>query len=363
MKKKLLYLVIILAPAIACVLYIFHFGANGLFGDDWDIVPLVQKIKESSLRFSDLYAQHFEHRLFFMRLIYLGLVFLSDFNTITVMLFSVFLLFIVALIITNYIFKRTEVSKTKKILVASILAFVMFSLTQFETFLWAFSIVNMIVLLFTVLSLYCLCNVLKKDQMKHRNWYFAVALIAGVVDSFTDVYGLITWVTGSVLMLLVLRRKSLKSPYFVIWNIVAIFSWIAYFSNYVKPPQTPSASAALDNPGMFIQYYISILGNAIVGNLKSLVIPTGILILVFLLIGCMIIWKRKQIQAFLFPLALAFNSLFVLGSIAYGRVGFGIEQALSSRYVTFSLYAVVGVCLIWMELQDKKKKIIGKKIK
>jgi hypothetical protein len=72
-------------------------------------------------------------------------------------------------------------------------------------------------------------------------------------------------------------------------------------------------------------------------------------------VACVKIWRTKQVRQFIFPLALSLNSLFILGSIAVGRVGLGVEQALASRYTTFSVCLVVGIALLWMELKDKTK--------
>jgi hypothetical protein len=77
-------------------------------------------------------------------------------------------------------------------------------------------------------------------------------------------------------------------------------------------------------------------------------------------VACVKIWRTKQVRQFIFPLALSLNSLFILGSIAVGRVGLGVEQALASRYTTFSVCLVVGIALLWMELKDTGKKTIIK---
>jgi hypothetical protein len=118
---------------------------------------------------------------------------------------------------------------------------------------------------------------------------------------------------------------------------------------------------AIEHPALFLQYFFSITGNVISGNLKSMLIPLGVFIVTFIVVGFFIVWKRKQIQQFLFPLALALNSTFIAGSIAIGRVGLGVEQGLASRYITYVIYVVVGACLLWMQLQDKQSKPLAKK--
>jgi hypothetical protein len=111
---------------------------------------------------------------------------------------------------------------------------------------------------------------------------------------------------------------------------------------------------------MFLNYFFSLTGNAVSGNFKTGATAIGVVLLLFFLIACIKIWKGKQVQQFIFPLALTLNSLFILGSIAIGRVGLGVEQALTSRYTSFSISLVVAIALLWLELKDtaKKKTII-----
>jgi hypothetical protein len=175
------------------------------------------------------------------------------------------------------------------------------------------------------------------------------------MDSFSSSQGLITWVTGLVIFFMAFRKKSFSSPYFIVWALTAAATWIVYFYDYVKPEHHPSLFYAFEHPGAFLHYFFSITGNAISGNFKAGAMAIGVVLVVFLLIAGVKIWKSKQMQQFIFPLALALNSLFILGSIAVGRVGLGAEQALAPRYATFSICLVMGVALMWMELKDKAK--------
>jgi hypothetical protein len=168
------------------------------------------------------------------------------------------------------------------------------------------------------------------------------------------------WITGSILMLLVWRKKSFKMPAFLIWNVAMVATYMFYFYNYVKPGHHPPLTYLFEHLDAFLQYFFSVIGNGISGTLKAGNVVIGIFLLLFLLIACVKIWRSKQVQQFVFPLALALSNLLILGSIAVGRAGFGAEQALSSRYTTYSIHLAVGVLLLWVELNDgaKKKAII-----
>jgi hypothetical protein len=326
-----------------------------LSADDWEIVPFYVKMKAHDLTFADLFAQHNEHRIFFLNLIYLGIGYISNFNVVAPMWFSFTMILLLDFIILRHIATRSGVSDKKKYFFATLTSFLIFSLTQYENLLWGFQIGFIMVLFFSVLSCYFLSRMVDAARKTARNIYFAVALLAAVVDSFSSSQGLITWLTGLAVLFMMFRKKTFSSPYFIVWTLTAIATWAAYFHDYVKPEHHPSLAYLFEHPDTFLNYFFSITGNAISGNFKTGATAIGLILLLFLLIACVKIWKSKQVQPFIFPLALAVNSLFILGSIAVGRAGLGVAQSLASRYTSFSVYLVVAIALLWMELNAAGK--------
>jgi hypothetical protein len=77
--KALAYLLILL-PAALGFLYVYLFGVNVVFGDQWFIVPLFDKLFAGELTISDLFAQHLEHRMFFPRIAMLLLGVATEYN-------------------------------------------------------------------------------------------------------------------------------------------------------------------------------------------------------------------------------------------------------------------------------------------
>jgi hypothetical protein len=353
--RNLLIALTALVPALICLLFISRYAVNMLSADDWEIVPLYMKMKVHDLTFADLFGQHNEHRIFFLNLIYMGIGYISNFNVIVPMWFSFAMILSLDFIILRYIATRNGISDKRKYLFAALISFLLFSLTQYENLLWGFQIGFIMVLFFSVLSCYFLCQMVYTTRKAIRNIYFVVALLVALIDSFSSSQGLITWVTGFAVILMIFRKKTFSSPYFIVWTLMAIATWIAYFYDYVKPEHHPSLTYLFEHPGTFLHYFFSIVGNAISGNFKTGTVAVGIFLIIFLLVACIKIWKSKQVQQFIFPLALAANSLFILGSIAVGRVGFGAEQALASRYTSFSVYLAVAIALLWMELKDTGK--------
>ena len=63
-------------------------------------------------------------------------------------------------------------------------------------------------------------------------------------------------------------------------------------------------------------------------------------------VGRFLILKERKLGEYSFWVALLLYSSLVLASVTAGRAGFGAEQALVSRYASFSILAVVGVYAI-----------------
>jgi hypothetical protein len=201
-----------------------------------------------------------------------------------------------------------------------------------------------------------------KSNVK-KNLYFIITILFSIVASFSSVQGLISWITGAILMLIVFRNKFFSSFSPVIWIIIGIFTWIFYFYDYVHPTSSPSITSAFGNPVHLLLFFFSLIGDTVmIGTFGYwTVCATGISICMYLFIMCIALWRnRKQVEQYLFPIALIINSLFTTGSIAIGRSTTLLKG--ESRYTSFAIYIVIGLVLIWMQLKDNGKKTIIKKM-
>src|SRR3989442_15697534 len=79
------------SPVLALIILVQLYGVNIPFWDQWEMVPLFQKYRSGELEWGDLWAQHAEHRIFFPRLIMLGLAVLSDWNIMWELYFNIVL--------------------------------------------------------------------------------------------------------------------------------------------------------------------------------------------------------------------------------------------------------------------------------
>ncbi len=70
-----------LAPLVFLLCVIFKYAVAVPYWDQWELVPLLEKMDAGGLTFHDLWAQHNEHRILFPKIIMLALARLTGWNT------------------------------------------------------------------------------------------------------------------------------------------------------------------------------------------------------------------------------------------------------------------------------------------
>ena len=88
------YVAILIAGIIIGIfVYVWIFGVNLIYMDEWWFVPLIKKVQSSGISFDMLFKQHNEHRIFFPRLFYIATVPISNMNSKFYMFFNAIMLF------------------------------------------------------------------------------------------------------------------------------------------------------------------------------------------------------------------------------------------------------------------------------
>lgn len=126
----------------------------------------------------------------------------------------------------------------------------------------------------------------------------------------------------------------------------------AYLRDYATPSYHPPLSSALNQPLQCVLYVLAYLGQP-VWNLDPVIsIVMGI-------IG-LLLWSTSLVQLFLFAglppdtlppqSALALYAIGTAAITALGRVDIGLDQAMSSRYVTMAnlLWIAVAIQFYWV---------------
>jgi hypothetical protein len=132
-------------------------------------------------------------------------------------------------------------------------------------------------------------------------------------------------------------------------------AWLAYLNDKVeRGGNKPPLLYALDHPLAGIEYLLSLLGSALFWQ-QNLAFVAGLLLAGLALISLALIYGYGRLGANSFWVSLLLYSFLTLAAITMGRSGFGADQALSSRYATFSILAVVSVYAMLVKMTLERR--------
>ncbi len=303
--------------------------------DQWEFVRVLEKDCTGLLDFQDLWQLHNEHRILFPRIVMLVLARLTGWNTLYEIYVGALLGILIFLTLAHQAhntFKQLELKGLNWAI--PIISVLVFSLTQIENWLWGWQIQMLLNVLTVAMGIVLL-------SAPASNWrHFTLAVLSCVVASYSFANGLLCWPIGLAVILLVRREKGgrLMQRRIGIWLIASIFTTIFYFLGYEQPLQHPSVWLVFKEPLIYAGYVLAYLGGPVRELDYRLVIAAGASALsVWLGTLYLILRSDKRKLSNLAPyigLGLyAIGSAMITGA---GRMGFGIDQAISSRYVVIS---------------------------
>jgi hypothetical protein len=314
--------------------------------DQWDTpARVLVKAAQGNLSFSDLIAQHNESRKFFPRLLFIGLAYLTNWNVKYEMLVTFTLACLVSYNI-SYLSKKTLAYNFKKWLILVFISnLLIFSPIQWENWLWGIQLI-----VFVPIACITSCMVIAYSSVNYLTKLIACIMLS-TISTFSYANGILCWIIVFPVLYLSVNLspdKSNKQKWLIsAWVAGFAFNAILYFYNYKKPGYHPSFSESVAHPLQAVSYFLSFLGAPLgLGNLVIGQIVGAVLIL-FFGFACLYLLKSWQDLS----IVLRLNIWLMIGAYTIisglvttiGRVGFGIEQSLSSRYTTFSLYLTISI--------------------
>jgi hypothetical protein len=336
-----------------CLSYISRFGTNITLWDDWEIVPILDKFRQGTLGFSDLFAQHNEHRPFFPRIIFLLFALLTKFNAVVPMFFTGFLL------LASLIFMYLKLKDQFGFKINTIpfwfvmLPFLIFNWRQSQNMLWQWQVAFVMPLTFSVLTFYFIELIRRGETYP----YFVAAVVSATIATYSSSMGLFVWPAVLLQLFLKLGNKKHSYKHLFYWAIIAAAQWMIYFLGYNKPVQHPNLLTFVSQPGQFAHFFLVLCGN-ISMHIKPAA-DLGMLICFLCVYTVILLHKNHLLQRNSFWLALGSFSMLTLLSIAVGRMGFGDKIVLESRYSTYSIPLIVSLYVMMIDLfQFKKYKVI-----
>src|SRR5919112_2596287 len=209
---------LVLIPAALPYLYVRAFGVNVVFADAWDMVLVFHKFFSGRLTFADLYAQHNEHRMFFLKGAELLLGLLTRYNNVAEM-YVVVSCFLITAVVLLLAFRR-EIGLPLIFFVP--VALLIFSFRQYENMLFGFQINFAFTQTFGVLALFLLYV---SGRKRFGKFAFVAALVSGTVATFSNAQGLLVWPVGLLQLLIGPLEKPTKRWLLGAWSLVGVGEW------------------------------------------------------------------------------------------------------------------------------------------
>ena len=348
--KNLINIAIVFPPMFVFY-HICNFGLKVPYWDQWDLVPLLEKLHNNTLGFADVWSMHNEHRTIFPKMLMLFSAYFSN--------WSIFLELCTSMVLASLslFFLLSIFNNTSKYLKApwmkTIISLMIFSMIQYENWYWGWQVQIFMSVLGTIIAIWSV----NKEQGKATG--LTIAILAAIISSYSFNAGLTTWPALGIILLL---QKKWKLKHIIILSMAFITTVFVYYFGSNKLSNYPTISFLVHHPLVYIKYILTYLGSPLGQTVNSSIIMS-LLVLVITALSSLDIWRfRKEEFRNLAPWLGIMTYVFLSAcATGLGRAHFGLEQALSSRYATFSaLFIICAAVIIWhsiklnIEIRGKK---------
>jgi hypothetical protein len=348
-------MMLVLLPAVGMGLFVLLFGRNMPFWDDWELVPIFRHLHAGHLYWHDFWQQHNEHRIVLPTLALVGLAYLTQWNTQVACLVSVavaagaFWLLYKTVLITAH---GAQQHMGMGWLV--LMAIMWFSPGQVENWLWSWQLEWFMSLFGVMLVVYGLAR-LERDA--HDAKWLPLVLGGGVLAQYSLGNGTLMW--PLIMAALVYLRASVRQ--IIVAAAGGVLSTVVYYLHYTLSANDISRHLVLEHPFSFIHYVLIYLGRPLSFLPKPASMVGTALLLGFLALALyMLFWRRELFRRSLPWIILGLYALGTALVTGVARLGFGVNEALSSRYTTISSLFVMSVLmLVWM-CRSSMRRWLGK---
>ncbi len=318
-------------------------------GDEWDVLR-GYVASHSALPLHWMWAQHNEHRIVFQKLLLaVDLHFFRGYEW--PMLLATFLsqlsLFGVLALLLRRIGNLEAWSYRSALGVA---LYCIFCPSQWENYTWGFQFSFVLVDLFFISALTALLLLAQPLALsrRKRRILLAASVAAGGAATICNGNGLLTW----LILIAASLALGLRWPVTAIYALSGVVLAALYFHGYVPPPHHPSPLASLHQPSQIVKYVAKYFGNSFVPN-THLHWSLQLGAVGFTLVCGLTFWVVRNLSAR--DRTLTIGLLALMGYVfltacvtALGRINFGTEQALSSRYQSYALLFWFAFALLLM---------------
>ena len=374
-STRVLSLSLAIIPAGLLLILILKYAVDVPFWDEWQYVSFFEKFSQGTLSFSDLFAQQNEYRQFFPNLIFVGLGWVTKWDKRYELLVSFGLACLVSFNI--YRLERLTVggSRVRLLTIYFITNLLIFTPVQYYNWL-----IGMQIVYFMPIACLTTCLVIAYSRLGARA-KFLLCMCLATVSTFSSANGILCWVLVFPLLRWPNSEETAPNKRWLTlaWIAGFVVNAALYFNSYHKPFGHPDISESLIHPAKALGYFLVLLGKAVEpGDVsllsdqfarghKVIAAATGMTLAILFIVA--VLYVRRDVR-----LKRRVAGWFVLGAysimtailVTIGRTGFGVDQAFSPRYTTFTLFlpvALVNLVPIILDSDMGKGLPIGQKKK
>ena len=336
-----------LIPVLLVFWFMNAFYVNVPYWDEWSLVPFFETIANGSVNFEDFFTQHNEHRILFPRIIFAALSFASNLNLYLHIFFSLFIVVITFLSIHKLtVIDRIKGEKKFLYILFNVLScFLLFSLIQYENWLWGFQVAWFLINACVVISVL----IIVAARNLSANIRLLLSGLCCIVASFSSAHGLLSWLALIPSVLSLEGNTNRRIARLGVWITLFMVCFVIYTYGYQKPGHHPDTLFFLKNPLISGRYLLTIIGYPL-GKTLFLSQAIGFLILLsflFFNLYCLKNYKSKLTLHAIPWLSIGWFAALFAAMTTVGRSGFGVEQAMASRYTSVLILLSVSILQLY----------------
>lgn len=327
-------------PACFLGVLILCYGVNVPYWDQWDIAPFFEKLSQGSLTFADLFAQFNEYRQFFPNAIFVVLGWLTRWDV----RFEMYVTFLLACLVSFNLYRLCQATFSGSSIQGSLLFLftnlLVFSPIQYENWLFGVQVVY-----FMPIACVTTCMTILYSGISPKVKYLTAACLC-TISTFSSVNGIVSWLVILPILMQTLNDSVKKRKLFLGWGFGLCLNGVIYLYGDGKPLQHKSLSASLEYPMQALTFFLNLLGSPLAFNKMYISAIIGFVLLTIYALVIVYVWRVRDDDLWYRTncwLMLGAYAVLTAVMITIGRSNLGLQQSLSPRYITFTIYLAISL--------------------
>lgn len=343
-RTAMLWMALAALPWALLMYLVVRYGMDLPILDEWTYLPIIERSCTGTLTFGQLWAQYAEHRPIFPLLVMLFFVHTTGWNIHYELVLTVLLATLYFFVLVRLYRRQLPDHGTGTPWLWALLSLVVFSLSQWEVWLWG----AQVQMFLNVLGVTTGVLFLTRRPLGWKE--LAIASVFGILATYSFGNGLLFWPIGLILVAVAPETRRPRWLLATAWLLVSAAIIGSYLLDF-RLERSATLESVLNDPVNYVRYFLTYLGSPVASFSGSAWPPrdSGVAALVGAA-GCLLLLYAirrtirtsgdpKRLLPFLALAAYAVGS----GLLATrSRSHFGIPQAYASRYTTISSLFWIG---------------------